>query len=238
MAGTIMNTPNTRRWDMLRRRWDRAMRWSLAASVVFHILLVLWFRQAVLVPDVPTAAAGERAGDPRPAAGGGMELIAYTVVPPPPAAEEQVPVPVADAVEPQVEEQQDPSPARSQPLGQTVAAGEGRGPDSGPGTETGTGRGDGGTGEEGTSRVMAPTPRGLILPPSDRPSTVRGRTVTVYVFVSERGSVVADSTRLAPSSGDARFDTRLRRQAAEWVFNPARLDGRPVAEWFRYMIVL
>jgi len=50
--------------------------------------------------------------------------------------------------------------------------------------------------------------------------------------------VVADSTRLAPSSGDSKFDERLRRQAAEWVFNPAKKGGQPVAEWFRYTIVL
>lgn len=231
--------PTSRRWELLMRRWDRAMGWSLLASVVFHILLVLLFRQALVVPIVPQSAAGERAGDPRAAAGGGMEMIAFTEVAPPPVPEEQtpIPVPVPDAPAPPVE-QDEPSPARTQPLGQAPSPGEGRGPETGPGTATGTGRGDGGTSDSGTARVVAPTPRGLILPPSDRPASVRGKSVTVYVFVTERGRVEPDSTRLAPPTGDSRFDTRLRRQAAEWVFNPARRDGNPVAEWFQYMIVL
>lgn len=232
-------TPTGSRWESLKRRWDRAMGWSLLASVVFHVLLVLLFRQAMVVPTVQQSAAGEEAGDPRAAAGGGMEVIAYTEVTPPSVPEEQtpIPVPVPEAVQPPVEEEE-PSQANVQPLGRSPSAGEGRGPETGPGTEAGTGRGDGGTGDEGTSRIAAPTPRGLILPPSDRPASVRGKSVTVYVFVTERGRVVPDSTRLTPPTGDSRFDTRLRRQASEWVFNPARRDGTPVAEWFQYMIVL
>jgi outer membrane biosynthesis protein TonB len=152
--------------------------------------------------------------------------------------EEQVPipVPVPDVVQQPVEQREAAQPAR--PIGESTAAGEGRGPATGPGTATGTGSGSGGTGEEGTSRVTAPSPRGLILPPSDRPASVRGKTVNVYVFVTPRGTVMPDSTRLVPGSGDARFDTRLRRQASEWVFNPARRDGQPVAEWFQYTIIL
>lgn len=231
-------TPPGSRWEALKRRWDRAMGWSLLASVVFHVLLVLLFRQAIVVPTVPQSAAGERAGDPSAAAGGGLELIAYTeVTPPTPEEQTPIPVPVPDAPQPPVEERE-PAESRSEPLGQAPSTGEGRGPETGPGTATGTGRGDGGTGDEGTSRVAAPTPRGLILPPSDRPASVRGKSVTVYVFVTERGRVEPDSTRLAPPTGDSRFDTRLRRQASEWVFNPARRDGTPVAEWFQYMIVL
>jgi outer membrane biosynthesis protein TonB len=227
-----------RRWTMLQRRWDGALRRSLVVSIVVHLILVLLFRQAVVVPDVPQSAAGERAGDPRPAAGGGMEVIAYTEVTPPSIPEEQTPIPIPVPDAPQPAQEREPTRTQPQPLGQAASAGEGRGPETGPGTATGTGRGDGGTGEEGTSRVVAPTPRGLILPPSDRPASVRGRTVTVYVFVTERGRVVPDSTRLAPSSGDSRFDSRLRRDAAEWVFNPARRDGTPVAEWFQYVIIL
>jgi outer membrane biosynthesis protein TonB len=231
----------TRRWEMLLARWDRTMRWSFALSVILHIVIVLLFRTSMPIPDVPTSAAGEQADDARAAAGGGMEVIAYVEVQPPPV-EEAVPVPVPVPTEtpvpppPVVEEP--PAPAPSQTPGQTQATSEGRGQDTGPGTDRGTGQGSGGTGDEGDSRVVAPSPRGLILPPSDRPSRVRGNTVTVFVFVTERGSVVSDSTRVAPSSGDTRFDTRLRRQAAEWVFNPARRNGQPVAEWFRYEIIL
>jgi outer membrane biosynthesis protein TonB len=238
--GVLMSTPeNISRWDALMRRWDRAFRWSFVVSVLLHILIVLLFRSAVLIPDVPMSAAGEDARDARAAAGGGSELIAFTIVQPPPVEEQVVPVPVpVPAEQPQPVVEQPPAPTPSQVLGQTVAAGEGRGVDTGPGIERGTGAGSGGTGDEGDSRIIAPSPRGLILPPSDRPARVRGNTVTVYVFVTERGGVVADSTRIAPSSGDTRFDTRLRRQASDWVFNPARRNGQPVAEWFRYEIVL
>jgi len=78
----------------------------------------------------------------------------------------------------------------------------------------------------------------MILPPADRPASVRGKEVEVWVFVTEQGRVIADSTRIHPSTGDRRFDERLRRQAAQWVFEPARKGGRPVAEWFQYVIGL
>jgi outer membrane biosynthesis protein TonB len=236
-----MNSPNARRWDELRRRWDRSLRAALLVSVILHVLLVLLFRQSLVIPNVPQSAAGPDNQDDRAAAGGGVEIVALRMIQPPPAPEEAIipiPVPVPTEI-PQPQPERPPSPPASPtPIGEAPSAGEGRGQAQGPGTETGTGAGSGGTGEEGTSRVTAPTPRGLILPPSDRPARVRGNTVTVYVFVSDRGTVMSDSTRIAPSSGDRGFDNLLRRQAADWVFNPARRDGRPVAEWFQYVIVL
>jgi TonB family protein len=216
------------------------MRWSLLASLLLHALILLMFSRSNVIPDVPQSSAGPDANDDRAAAGGGMEVIAYTTVQPPPAPEEAfIPIPVpVPTVEPQPQPERPPTPQSPSPLGQTASAGEGRGQETGPGIDRGTGQGSGGTGETGDSRVTAPSPRGLILPPSDRPARVRGNTVTVYVFVTERGSVVSDSTRLAPSSGDRGFDNRLIRQASEWVFNPARRNGQAVAEWFQYVIVL
>lgn len=117
-------------------------------------------------------------------------------------------------------------------------AGEREGPKPGAGLVDGDGEGDGGTADEGRFRVMPPTPRGLILPPSDRPGKVRGRDVEVWVFVTVEGKVVPDSTRLIPPTGDSGFDKKLKQQAAEWVFEPARRDGQAVAEWFRYIISL
>jgi len=113
-----------------------------------------------------------------------------------------------------------------------------KGPDTGPGLEGGTGRGDGGTAATGRFRVIPPSPRGMILPPSDRPSNVKGKEIAIWVFVNEMGRVVPDSTRLQPSTGNPSFDERLRRQAAQWIFEPARRGGRPVAEWFQYVISL
>jgi outer membrane biosynthesis protein TonB len=231
----------SRRWESLKRRWDRVFRWSLLVSLLLHILLVLMFRQAAAIPDVPSKAAGEDANDATAAAGGGMEVIAVRIVSPPPVAEvtpkPPAPVPVPTP-RPVVTRPREPSSTPAPLPGVEVSAGEGRGRETGPGTETGTGRGDAGTGESGTDRVVPPSPRGLILPPSDRPGRVRGKEISVYVFVTERGMVQPDSTRLAPGSGDAKFDTRLKRQAAEWVFNPAQRDGRPIAGWFQYTITL
>ncbi|HUF51726.1 MAG TPA: energy transducer TonB [Longimicrobiales bacterium] len=221
----------------LESRWDRIWRWSIVASVIFHLLLFLLFRSDVLIPETHESAAGDNAGDPRAAAGGGMEAISFTLeVPPPvpaPIEKPPEPVPVPDAERPQVEpveETRQPAPT----TGQTRPAGPGTGQQVGPGTDTGTGRGAAGTGDTGESRVTAPSPRGLILAPSDRPSRVRGKSVTVYVFVTQQGRVVADSTRLNPGSGDAKFDTRLKQQAADWRYRPATRGGTPIAAWFQY----
>lgn len=228
----------TRRTEAQLGRWDRVFRWSLAMSLLLHILIVLLFRQQQLVPEIEFAAAGERAGDPEAAAGGGMEVIAIQLQTAPPTPEPVLPepVPVPDQPEPEVEPQDEPSREPSQPLGQQASAGEGRGTADGPGTETGTGRGDGGTSDEGLNRVTAPSPRGMILPPTDRPDRVKGMTVTVYVFVASTGAVVSDSTRIAPSTGDSRFDRRLRDDAAQWKFRPGMRAGQPIASWFPYTI--
>jgi hypothetical protein len=74
----------------------------------------------------------------------------------------------------------------------------------------------------------------MIMPPANR--SLRGRQVEVWVFVDEAGRVVADSTRLRPPTPDRDFNRRLIEEAAEWVFDPARQHGRPVAAWFPYTI--
>jgi hypothetical protein len=228
-------------------RHRRILRGALLASVILHALVFLLFRADLLIPPSPFAAAGPRAGDDRAAPGGGSELIALRLTEPEAAMEIVAPQPVPVPVEKPVPEPEiriaDPKPQLA--VG-TIRFGEGagrqaagRGAGTGAGIEGGTGRGDGGTGEEGLFRVMPPSPRGLILPPSDRPGRVKGMEIDVWVFVNDRGAVIADSTRLSPAStGDRKFDDRLKKQAAEWVFEPARRGGRVVAEWFRYTIVL
>jgi hypothetical protein len=229
------------------RRHRRIWRWSILASVLFHILVLLLFREARLIPPSPFAAAGPRAGDATAAAGGGTQIVALNVIPDvqvQPVVEEVVPVPIPvpdPTPEPEIRIE-DPKPVVTVTpvaIQGTGTVGQGRGDRAGPGTETGTGRGDGGTGEEGLFRLVPPSPRGLILPPSDRPGNVRGKEIDVWVFVSATGRVISDSTRLDPrTTGNGRFDDRLKDQAAEWVFEPARKAGQAVAEWFRYTIVL
>lgn len=239
----MSNAPE-RRTEQYDRRHRRIWRVALVASVLLHVLIFLAFRQDIVIPPSPFAAAGPRAGDDRAAAGGGMEILALAMVetPPEPEVEVEIPVPqpVPDPeVEVVVEEPPTPQPVMTRAAVQTVGAVvQGRGDRTGEGIESGTGRGDGGNAEEGRFRVVPPAPRGLILPPSDRPGSVRGKEIDVWVFVTARGTVLEDSTRLAPSSGNRSFDDRLKEQASEWVFEPARRGGTAVAEWFRYTIIL
>lgn len=235
MAGTSI-----RRTDVLKERHRRIRRIAFALSVLFHLALFLIFRGDGR-PLSPYAAAGPRAGDYRAApAGGGMQALQLRPISPPevqPIPRPPVPIPAPEAtVEPEPEPEPELPPIDFSELPGT--AGPELGPVAGAGIEGGEGKGDGGTEAEGRFRVVPPTPRGLILPPSDRPDRVRGKEVEVWVFVSVDGRVVADSTRIIPSTGDAGFDRRLKRQAAEWVFEPARKEGVAVAEWFRYVISL
>lgn len=240
-----MATAPERQTERYDRRHRRIWRVALVVSVVFHILIFLAFRHDIVIPSSPFAAAGPRSGDDRAAAGGGTEIIALAVVETPPEPEVEVEVPVPEPVpDPEavqvVEEPPTPQPvvSRASAVQAVGAVALGRGDRTGEGTERGEGRGDGGDTEEGRFRVVPPAPRGLILPPSDRPGSVRGKEIDVWVFVTARGTVLEDSTRLAPSTGDRRFDDRLKQQAAEWVFEPARRGGAAVAEWFRYTIIL
>lgn len=208
-------------------------------SVIVHAALFLVFDHTALPPS-PFAAAGERRGDMRAALGGGMEAVELES--PPEAAEspDEI-VPDPDAVEPELE----PPDPRIEDIGlpsislaDRLSLPGSAGPLDVPGLPDGVGEGDGGTEAEGRFRVVPPRPRGLILPPSDRPDRVRGQEVEVWVYVSANGRVVSDSTRLNPSTGDRRFDRRLREHAAGWVFEAASRDGRSVAEWFRYTIIM
>ena len=214
------------------------MVWGVTISVVGHVLLVLVF-SAQPLPLSPFAAAGERTGDFRAAAGGGLETVQLStptrVLEPPPPIPEPTPD-IAEEPIPEPELEQEDVPAIA--LAEEVASPGAEGPAEGPGLAEGTGLGDGGTEAEGRFRVVPPSPRGLFLLPSDRPDEVRGKTIGVWVFVTAAGEVVADSTRLDPSTGDRGFDRRLREYASEWVFEAARKDGQPIAEWFRFEIDL
>ncbi len=221
-------------------RYRRVSRRALLASVLFHLLLFFIFG-GQRTPPSPFSAAGPRAGDDRAAAagGGGIQTVALVL----PPEREPIPRPPTPVVAPDIllEIEDEPKP-EIQPIDFAelpgIGGGKDKGPDTGPGLEDGTGRGDGGTAATGRFRVIPPAPRGMILPPSDRPGNVKGKEIAIWVFVSETGRVVPDSTRLQPSTGNASFDARLRRQAAQWIFAPARRGGRPVAEWFQYVISL
>ncbi len=209
-----------------RRRHERKIwRTGLVLSALLHLALFLGW-QGNVIPASPFAAAGPRAGDDRAASGSLQALNVRTpetraIVPPP------LPIEVAVEVEPVEFEDEvvmDPS----------SFAGMDPGPLEGPGLEDGTGEGDGGNAAEGRNRLQPATPRGMIIPPTN--DELRGTEVQVWVFVDERGRVVADSTRLEPPTRDRGFNRRLIEEASEWVFRPAVREGQPVASWFPYRI--
>jgi hypothetical protein len=227
MKSRPMTQPNEISASERRRRERKIWRNGLVVSALLHLLLFLGWRGDVIPPS-PFAAAGPRAGDNR-AAAGSMQALNIRTPPPRPVVPPPDPIAVAVEVEP-VEWDDEVQFDAASVLGEQPGVGEG------PGLEDGTGAGDGGNAEEGFYTLQPPSPRGMIIPPSNR--ALRGTEVQVWVFVDERGRVVADSTRLDPPTRDGSFNRRLVREASEWVFNPARQEGRAVSSWFPYRITM
>ena len=209
-----------------RRKHRKRRRLAYVVSLALH-LLVLLSRSPAPIPESPFAAAGPDSGDPR-AAAGGLQVLNIVEPPPRPLVRPRVPTPVEVHVEP-VEVDIDAEPA----FDEAALAGERPGVE-GPGVEDGDGRGDGGTAAQGLRALLPPSPRGMIIPPSNR--ELRGTDVQVWVFVDARGRVVPDSTRLEPPTRDRGFNRQLIREAAQWVFRPGTRNGEPVAAWFPYRI--
>jgi len=150
------------------------------------------------------------------------------VPPPRPLIRPQVPLLTLDPVPPpELEEDQQQQVETASILGDRPGVDD-------PGLPRGDGRGDGGTAEEGRFSVVPPSPRGMIIPPANR--SLRGQQIEVWVFVNEQGRVVADSTQLRPPTSDGAFNARLVREAAQWVFEPAKRGGQAVGSWFPYTI--
>lgn len=61
--------------------------------------------------------------------------------------------------------------------------------------------------------------------------------VRLRLFVDAQGNVVAESTRVASSSGAPGFDSAAVRGASELRFAPARRDGAPVGMAFYQPVV-
>lgn len=211
-----------------RRRRDRTIwRTGLLVSALLHLLVFFFWRGGVVIPASPFSAAGPRNADDL-AAEGTMQAVNVRASQPEPVIPPPTPVEVAVEVEPVEFDDEavvDPSDVLGDRPGETGAD---------PGIEDGPGEGAGGDAAEGNNRVRPPSPRGMIIPPANE--ELRGTTVSVWVFVDERGRVVADSTRLDPPTRDRDFNRRLIREAAEWIFRPATRGGEPVASWFPYEI--
>jgi hypothetical protein len=209
-----------------RRRRDRSLwRTAMGVSLLLHLLLFLaWPSDPLLVS--PFSAAGPRAGDDR-AASGSMQAMNIRVPPTRPITPPPVPVFTVDPVEMlEFDEEAELEPSAFQ--------GDAPGELEGPGLENGEGEGDGGNADEGRFRVIPPVPRGMIWPPESK--KLDDIDLEVWVWVDASGRVVPDSTTLRDPTSDRDFNRRLVAEAAEWIFEPARRGGEPVASWFPYRI--
>lgn len=212
------------------RREGKSWRVGLLLSLLFH-LIVLFFFQREAERLTPYAAAGPGSGDPVAAAGGGgMRAIVLH----PPVEIQIPPRPETPVIEPvQIEEQLEELVLAFNEI-ELRNPGEGtrEGEETGAGLPGGEGRGDQGNAMSGLRRLIPPTPRGVIMAPLKRPSNVRGKEVTVWVFINQAGAV--DSVRLDPPTPDSRYNSDLMREARDWVFEPAERAGRAVATWYSY----
>jgi len=209
------------------RRERGVWRLGLLISLLLHLIALLLSNQAAEHIG-SLGAAGPRSGSPVAApAGGGMRAILLA----PPVEIRVPPRPELMEIEP-VQIETPPELALNEIELRDPGEGREEGPESGAGLPGGEGGGDAGAAEEGLSRLIPPTPRGIIMAPLDRPSSVRGRDVTVWVFIDATGAV--DSVRLEPPTPDGSYNDDLTREARGWVFEPARRGGRPVATWWSY----
>lgn len=222
--------PNERRRTRERRIWARA----LVLSALAHALVFLLLSVSEHDPLEDPGAAGADTQDEEPL-DGGLQTVSLSEAPEEVTYPDGIPVPVPDLPEPpdlDPEPQVEPTELADGFDGLWDRPGDDVG-DADAGAD-GDGSGAGGSGGGGLERTVPPSPRGLIVPPSN--PDLDGATVRVRVFVTEAGEVVPDSTILVPPTQDDGFNDRLRDEAASWQFEPARRHGEPVAEWFTYEV--
>jgi len=220
---------------------------GVGLSAAFHAALiwaVVWGGQRLA--DA-TRAPGPGDGRGGGGGGGGGRIFAVFALPPalPPAPEiPALRVPSLAALSVPVERPPEDVPlqmsaediARLAGAGIGAGQGSGVGPGSGSGTGGGSGSGTGtGVGPDsgggGGGRLYPPVPQQILIPPTDRPSAVRGTTITARFEISATGEVMR--VTLDPEPRDRRFGARFVEQMRRYTFTPAyTLDGRPVAAAF------
>ena len=230
---------------------------STVASVIVHLLIVLFLLGPFWIQGILEARA-EGAGGPGPAGGGGggnngsggvvKEKLTYMVVQPPPPdptrlkppvtpPEVKKPVPEPPKPEPPKAVPQPDAPKEAAPVAGT---GGGTGHDgtagTGPGTGGGTGSGDGtgrgsargpGTGG-GDGRIYPPTVTNLAILPIPVPSRVRPYKLTAIFEVDEKGN--SKLLQFNPSK-DGDYNKKIKAMLEEVRFRPAvRGDGVAVKD--------
>lgn len=75
---------------------------------------------------------------------------------------------------------------------------------------------------------MPPEPRQLVLPPSDYPKDLRGRTLEVTFWVDAQGKV--EHIQVVPAIAQGGFAKKFEETMRNYRFRPARSpEGAPVA---------
>jgi hypothetical protein len=220
-----------------RQTLERGKLRGLGLSAVVHVgllVLVLWGQhrmiEAGLMPGL---------GPNKPGGGGGDGRVVVLYVQPPaapaaPAVEApHLQVVTTPAVQPPEEVPVQMSAEEIRSLLQAATPGNGTG--AGPGSGTGSGSGSGsGTGPGTTAdsggaggNIFPPRLDGFIVPPVDRPASVRGTTFRVRLEVSARGEVL-DMT-IDPPIRDRHYRDEFIDRLKRCTITPARTrDGRAV----------
>ena len=231
---------------------------STLASILFHVLIILFLVGPFWIKEVIEARA-EGAGGRGPSGGGGggnrgtgglvKERLQYMVLPkaksePVLAKQPVVPPPEVKKPEPEPPKPEPPKPAATteapKDAAATVGAGGGSGRDgtagNGPGTGGGVGSGDGtgrGSGRGpgtggGEGRIYPPTVTNLAILPIPVPSKVRPYKLTAVFEVDEKGN--ARLLQFNPSR-DGDYNKKIKAMLEEVRFRPAvRWDGVPVKD--------
>jgi hypothetical protein len=222
-----------------RQTRERGKLRGLGLSAVAHVALlalVLWGQhrmiEAGLMPGL---------GPNKPGGGGGGGAVVVLFVQPPaapaaPAVETpQLQVVTTPAVQPpeEVPVQMSPDEIRSLLQAATPGNGLGAGPGSGTGSGGGSGAGTGpGTGADSGAggaggNVFPPRLDGFIIPPVDRPASVRGATFRVRLEVSARGEVL--DVTIDPPIRDRHYRDEFLDRLRHCTFTPAHTrDGHAV----------
>jgi len=235
---------------------DRGILCGVGLSAAVHIGLIalaVWGGRRLAEAGLAPGEGGGRSGGGG-GGGGNRGFVVFTLpaaLPPAPAAPAlvvpslqalTVPMTLPPEEVPQQVSVEDLA-SLAQPTGSGLGAGQG--PGVGPGSGSGTGGGSGsgvGTGVgpdsgRGRGSYYPPQPQGIIMPPPDRPSELRGTTVTAHFEISARGEVLR--VTLDPPIRDRRFSGEFVERLRRYTFTPAYTrDGRPMAAPFEIRITL
>jgi protein TonB len=230
-----------------RQTRERGKLRGLGLSAVAHLVLlalVLYAQHKAIEAGLMPGLGPNRPGG---GGGGGAAVVLFVRPPAAPAAPAveapHLEVITTPAVQPpeEVPVQMSPEEIRSLLQAATPGNGTGAGPGSGTGSGGGSGSGTGpGTGPDSGGaggNVYAPRLDGFIMPPVDRPASVRGTTVRVRFEVSARGEVL--DVAIDPPIRDRHYRDEFLDRLRRYKFTPAYTrDGRAVPGVFEISIAL